>query len=74
MARTVSLCLLAATPWLASLAVADHDLIAGYQPASDVVAHSELDLDMEEIDESAGLLTEAGFESAYDRYATGENR
>lgn len=73
MARAISL-LLAATPWLMSGVLADHDVIAGYTPASDVVEHSELDLDMEEIDEKAGLETEAGFAAAYLRYDQGFNR
>eukprot|EP00904_Undaria_pinnatifida_P009158 jgi/Undpi1/5372/HiC_scaffold_2.g00653.m1 len=72
MARAISL-LLAATPWLISGVLADHDVIAGYTPASDVVEHSELDLDMEEIDEQAGLETEAGFAAAYLRYDEGFN-
>ena len=71
MARTVSLFLLAATPWLASVSVADHDPIAGYPPASDVVPHSLLDLDMMEIDEKAG---EGNFTGAFTRYDEGLNR
>lgn len=73
MARTSSLCLLAATPWLARVAVADYAAIAGYIPNSDVVAHSLLDLDMKEIDEEAGKETEAGFAAAFTRYDEGLN-
>ncbi|CAM9800300.1 unnamed protein product [Ectocarpus sp. 13 AM-2016] len=47
--------------------------IAGYTPVSDVVEHSELDLDVAEIEAGADLLTEAGFATAYTAYSEGGN-
>lgn len=52
----------------------DHDPIAGYQPVSDVVPHSLLDLDMADMEAGVDLLTDAGFESAWTAYAVGGNR
>lgn len=53
---------------------ADIDPIAGYTPVSDVVPHSELDLDMQELSVAADLETEEGFEAAWTAYAVGGNR
>ncbi|CBN77422.1 conserved unknown protein [Ectocarpus siliculosus] len=47
--------------------------IAGYTPVSDVVEHSELDLDVAEIEAGADLLSEAGFATAYTAYSVGGN-
>ncbi|CBN78873.1 probable high CO2 inducible periplasmic protein [Ectocarpus siliculosus] len=54
-------------------AVASYDDIAGYTPVSDVVEHSELDLDMQELEEGADLQTDAGFAAAYTAYSVGGN-
>ena len=59
---------------LVSLVKADYDKIAGYSPLSDVVEHSELDLDMQEIEDNADLGTEAGFSAAWTAYSVGGNR
>lgn len=56
------------------VAVASYDGIAGYTPVSDVVEHSQLDLDMQEVEENADLQTDAGFAAAYTSYAVGGNR
>lgn len=69
--RRCALLVLAAT---ARVAVASYDDIAGYTPVSDVVEHSHLDLDMEEIEENADLQTDAGFAAAYTAYSVGGNR
>jgi len=55
-------------------AVADYDAIAGYVPVSDVVPHSLLDLDMQEIDEGVDLFSAVGFANAYTAYSEGGNR
>ncbi|CAN0089212.1 unnamed protein product, partial [Ectocarpus sp. 12 AP-2014] len=47
--------------------------IAGYTPVSDVVEHSELDLDVADIETNADLLTEPGFAAAYVAYSEGGN-
>lgn len=73
MRSTVAFAALAA--WrLNTLVAADHDPIAGYTPVSDVVEHSELDLDMAELEEGADSETVAGFEEAWRAYAVGGNR
>ena len=59
---------------LVSMAAADFDMIAGYTPLSDVVEHSELDLDMEDIEVGADLQTDAGFLAAWKAYSEGGNR
>lgn len=48
--------------------------MAGYMPVSDVVEHSELDLDMVEMEGSADLKTDAGFLAAWNIYSVGANR
>lgn len=53
---------------------ASFDVIAGYEPVSDVVPHSLLDLDMEEMDAGADLKTDAGFTAAFTAYSEGGNR
>jgi len=45
--------------------------IAGYVPASDVVPHSKIDLDMEEIVDAVGLGTAAGITEAIRIYTDG---
>lgn len=73
--RRSTLLLLAAAAATATTTVfADHDLIAGYQPVSDVVSHSLLDLDMQELEAGTDLLTEPGFAAAWAAYAEGGNR
>lgn len=72
MSRSFMLVFGAAT--LRFFTVADHDPIAGYTPVSDVVEHSEIDLDMAAIETGADNLTEAGFAAAYIAYAEGGNR
>lgn len=70
-----SLCLmLASAPWVIMFAVADYDPIAGYTPVSDVVEHSELDLDMADVEEGADLETDPGFLAAWIAYSVGGNR
>lgn len=54
--------------------LADHGLIAGYEPASDVDSQSLLDLDMVVIDAGANLQTDAGLEAAYRAYTVGGSR
>lgn len=44
------------------------------QTVSDVVEHSELDLDVADIEAGADLLNEDGFKAAYIAYAVGGNR
>lgn len=56
------------------VAFADYDPIAGYTPVSDVIEHSEIDLDMGEVESGVDELTEAGLVSAYTAYAVGGNR
>lgn len=62
-----------ATRYITAVA-ADFDVIAGYTPVSDVVPHSLLDLDMEEMEEGTDLETVAGFDAAWTAYAEGGNR
>eukprot|EP00752_Nemacystus_decipiens_P008971 g8009.t1 len=47
--------------------------MAGYTPVSDVVEHSQLDLDMAEIEAGADALSETGFTAAYTAYSVGGN-
>lgn len=56
------------------LVAADHDPIAGYTPVSDVLEHSQIDLDMVELEAGADLETDAGFAAAWDAYNNGGNR
>lgn len=56
------------------LVAADNDVIAGYMPVSDVVEHSEIDLDMAEMETAADLETDAGFLDAFNVYNIGGNR
>ncbi|CAM9887341.1 unnamed protein product [Ectocarpus sp. 8 AP-2014] len=62
-----------ATTDSATSATGSYADIAGYTPVSDVVEHSELDLDVAEIEAGADLLTEAGFTTAYTAYSEGGN-
>lgn len=55
------------------LVAADNDVIAGYMPVSDVVEHSEIDLDMAEMETAADLETDAGFLDAFNVYNIGGN-
>jgi hypothetical protein len=48
-------------------------LIAGYMPATNVVPHSKVDLDMQEINTAVGLRTTAGFDDALFIYTNGGN-
>ena len=41
---------------------------------SDVIEHSQLDLDMADIEAGADLLSEAGFTTAFTAYSEGGNR
>ncbi|CAN0397378.1 unnamed protein product, partial [Ectocarpus fasciculatus] len=47
--------------------------MAGYTPVSDVVEHSELDLDVADIETNADLETEDGLTAAYTAYSEGGN-
>lgn len=68
-------CLLAvATVGLIPFAVADWDPIAGYTPVSDVIEHSELDLDMLDMEVGADNQTDAGFLATWKAYSEGGNR
>eukprot|EP00752_Nemacystus_decipiens_P007947 g7100.t1 len=74
-AFVASRCAVAATVAASYLTavVADYDPIAGYTPVSDVVPHSLLDLDVEEMEVGADLQTEAGFAAAWTAYSEGGN-
>lgn len=73
--NSITCLVLAGVVALSSFAVdADYDAIAGYTPVSDVVEHSELDLDMVELEAAADLETDAGFLQAWTVYSTGGNR
>lgn len=73
---SVSQCAIAATVAASYLTavVADFDVIAGYTPVSDVVPHSLLDLDVEDMEAGADLQTTAGFTAAWTAYSEGGNR
>lgn len=73
---SVSRCAIAASVAASymSAVVASYDAIAGYTPVSDVVPHSLLDLDVEEMEVAADLQTIAGFTTAYTAYSEGGNR
>lgn len=73
---SVSRCAIAATvaATYMTAVVADYDPIAGYTPVSDVVNHSLLDLDVEEMEAGADLQTTAGFTAAWTAYSEGGNR
>lgn len=66
--------LLLAVASATTVVFADFDLIAGYEPVSDVVPHSLLDLDMAEMEEGVDELSDAGFAAAYSAYSVGGNR
>lgn len=59
---------------MASMVAANYDMIAGYTPVSDVVEHSEIDLDMEDLEAGADLQTDEGFQAAWKAYSEGGNR
>lgn len=72
--RRYALLVVAVASATTAVVLADFDLIAGYEPVSDVVPHSLLDLDMSDMEEGTDQNTEDGFAAAYSAYAVGGNR